>query len=420
MEGPLTVTEARTDQAATRLFVSSSLVESRLAKAVITTLNNAFDGDLEFTHARDLGAGDMWKAWIRKSLIECDAGLFLVTPHYLDSQWLSAEFTAFWLSEKPIYILLFSDVESTGLFAPMRDDYQASPIGDKEGIKRFLKNLSELCGKERIPYPHADLISFSAQEAFEECLDAMPKPDVFDPTKNAPPDSTFPRRHLLMDLVWDLELGDDGDSLRATSARTEHFVCQSPVMHYVPVVVAQAANILPFRADEGFDVEVLDYDYPNGRVSVSNKSVVPGGNYSFHLDFRPPLEAGSEVKVRYRFTLPALKVAHREKLRELLLENPELDMRNYESFVIQVLNPTDLYRYTINFAPNCWIDPLPPEATWRGAPFVDESAALLRGAYTCQRNDNGGYTIQIERHRPVVQTRYAVKWLLPRKDDLAG
>lgn len=63
-----------------KLFVSSSLVENHLATTVIDQLSNAFTGDLRFTHARDLGAGDLWKAWIRKSLNECDAGLFLVTP----------------------------------------------------------------------------------------------------------------------------------------------------------------------------------------------------------------------------------------------------------------------------------------------------------------------------------------------------
>lgn len=408
------------NQSRTNLFVSSSLAEAHLAESVITRLSNAFDGELQFTHARDLGAGDMWKSWIRKSLNECDAGLFLVTPRYRGSQWLSAEFTAFWLSEKPIFILLFPDIEADGLFTPMRDDYQATEIGDTVGVKKFLTNLAGLCRRQRVPFEHADLICYYAQEAFEECGAAAPEPGIVDPSANAPADSTYPRRHILLDQTWDLALGADRDSLRATSTRKEHFVCQSPVIHYVPVVVAQAANILPFRADEGFDVEILEYDYPNGRISISNKSVVPGGNYSFHLDFHPPLVAGTEVKMTYRFTLPALKVAHREKLRELLLENPELDMRNYESFIIQVLNPTELYRYTVNFAPDCWIDPLPPEATWRGAPFVDESATLMKGAYSCVRDENGGYSIGIERTRPAVQTRYAVKWLLPRKDDLTG
>ncbi|HMR48564.1 MAG TPA: toll/interleukin-1 receptor domain-containing protein [Arachnia sp.] len=292
-----------------KLFVSSSLTESSLAAEVITQLSNAFKGALGFDHARDLGAGDMWKAWIRKSLNDCDAGLFLVTPRYLASQWLSAEFTAFWVSEKPIFILLFPGVESSDLFTPMRDDYQATAIDDTDGIKRFLTNLATLSGTQRVPFEHTDLISFRAHEAFKECEATQPRdPGIVDPSSQVPDVATYPRRHLLMDSTWDLELGADGDSLRATSTRTEHFVCQSPVMHYVPVVVAQAANILPFQAEAGFDVELLGYEYPRGRVAISKKSIVPGGNYSFQLDFHPPLTDGTEVQVHYRFTIPALKV----------------------------------------------------------------------------------------------------------------
>lgn len=402
----------------TRLFVSSSLAENRLAKTVIDQLSNAFTGELRFTHAQELAAGDMWKTWIRETLRECDAGLFLVTPRYVTSQWLSAEFTAFWLSGKPIYILLFPEVEISGIFAPMRDDYQATSVSDIDGMRRFIRNLSELCDISRIPYEHTDLLSFRALETFDELRKETAPKDIIHPEDYVPDDSTFPRRHILYDLQWDLCLADDRDALKATATRLEHFICQSPVMHYVPVNVAQGANLLPFRADEGFDVELLEFEYPNGRVSISNKRIVAGGNYSFRLDFHPPLTAGAEVKVRYRFTIPALKVANREKLRELFQQNPEMEMRNYESFVIQVLNPTDVYRYTLNFAPECWVTPLPPEASWRGAPFAEESVTLLHGAYSAARDDDGGYTLQIERRKPTVHTRYTLKWGLPSRDDL--
>lgn len=402
-----------------KIFVSSSLTESSLAAEVITQLSNAFMGALGFDHAHDLGAGDMWKRWIHKSLNTCDAGLFLVTPRYLTSQWLSAEFTALWLSEKPIYILLFPGVETSDLFAPMRDDYQATAIDNKEGIKRFLANLAKLSETPRVPFEHAELISFRAVEVFKQCEAAQPRePGIVDPSSQVPDASTYPRRHLLMDSTWDLELGDDGDSLKATSTRTEHFICQSPVMHYVRVAVAQAANILPFQPEAGFDVELLGYEYPGGRVGISRKRIMPGGNYSFQLDFHPPLANGTEVQVHYRFTIPALKVAHKEKLRELLQENSDIELRNYESFVIQVLDPTDVFRYTVNFAPDCWVDPAPPEVTWRRAPYVDESAALLKGGYVSRRNEDGGWQLRIERVKPVTETRYTLKWHLPQREDL--
>lgn len=47
-----------------------------------------------------------------------------------------------------------------------------------------------------------------------------------------------------------------------------------------------------------------------GLRARGQQSIAPEGNYRLHLEFHPPLEAGTEVTVRYRFTIPALKVAN--------------------------------------------------------------------------------------------------------------
>lgn len=92
---------------AKKIFVSASSGEAAVSRALITALSNAFEGDLTFANsAVDMGAGDKWKAWMRSNLKDCDAGLFLLTPAYNKSPWSSAEFTAFWLDEKPIFLLM--------------------------------------------------------------------------------------------------------------------------------------------------------------------------------------------------------------------------------------------------------------------------------------------------------------------------
>ena len=136
------------------MFVSSSSQDKRLADELITQLGNAFEGDLLFSSASaDLAAGAKWKDWIKGKLKTCDASLFVMTPTYAQSLWSSAEFTAFWLGERPIFVLLVGGATTDHLFQPMRDDYQATHISDKDGLKRFMENLSRFCERSRTPVP---------------------------------------------------------------------------------------------------------------------------------------------------------------------------------------------------------------------------------------------------------------------------
>lgn len=405
-----------------RIFVSASTAEKPVAEALITQLNNAFEGDLVFTNsARDLAAGDQWKSWIRTNLSECDAGLFLITPTYLASPWLVAEFIVFWLAEKPIFLLLADGVRPEDLFRPMQDDYQTTSLSDTEGLRRFMRNLSDLVGRERTPYEFTELLSFKCVEALKSCdeeRNSSVSPST-DPSELVPADSTFDRRHRNYEAAWTMSLNEDHETLRGECVRTEHVVCQSGMIHYIPITVAQAANIVPFDRAAEYPVELLDYEYPKGRVTITRKELSASGDFSFRVRFTPPLTQGVEARFTCRFMIPSLKVANVDHLRELLQANEDAELRNYESFTIQVHDPTDRFIYSVSFPDDCLIEPELPDVTWRRSPIAKESAALLQGAYACTTTEGQGWQMRLERDHPIVETRYTFKWKLPRRSDLA-
>lgn len=405
---------------AKKIFVSASSGEAAVSRALITALSNAFEGDLTFANsAVDMGAGDKWKAWMRSNLKDCDAGLFLLTPAYNKSPWSSAEFTAFWLDEKPIFLLMAGAIDSSELFQPMQDDHQATHLSDIEGLKRFIKNLSDFCGRERTPFEFTEVVSYKCLEAYEaSASDRVDLGYSFDPEVHSIDESQYEKRHKLFEATWDMSLNEDKETLRGVCTRTEHVVCQSGIIHYANVAVAQAANIVPFDPETTYSAELLEYERPNGRVSIVERKLTPGGDFSFRVRFVPPLTRGDEARFTYRFTMPSLKAANTDLLRELLQANPDMELRNFESFVIQVLVPTDRFIYAVNFTGDCLVEPEIPDVTWRRGPFARETAALLAGDYTCTTSEDGGVSMRLDRERPLVDTRYGFKWKLPRRADL--
>lgn len=404
-----------------RLFVSASSKEKTLSDAFINNLSNAFEGSLQFaSSAKDLGAGHEWKTWIKTQLHDCDAGVFLITPTYAQSPWPSAEFTAFWLQGKPIYVLLAGDIAVGELFSPMKDDYQATHLRDTEQLSQFFKNLASFSGKERIPYEFVDLLSFRCLDAYEKCqAERFETDQEVDPTALVPDASTYQLRHELYSSSWSLSRNADSHTLSGTCTREEAIVCQSGVIHYIPVSVAQAANIVPFEAHLGFDVELLGFEYDGGKVSVEHVKHATHEDYSFRVRFTPPLRKGSSASARFRFTIPRLKAATAEQLREYLFEaDPDVELRNHESFVIQVRDPTARFVYEAAFDSSCQIQPEQPEVSWRRASIAREQAELLEGAYTCVELPDGGWKMRIDRTDPTVETRYALRWKLPRERDL--
>ncbi len=93
---------------------------------------------------------------------ECQAGLFILTPKYQNSMWSVSEFTAFWLEDKPIFLLCIGEIDRDILYAPMRD-YQIADISNVDEVKIFIERLSNILEEKRVPYASASVLS-------QECI----------------------------------------------------------------------------------------------------------------------------------------------------------------------------------------------------------------------------------------------------------
>jgi hypothetical protein len=135
-----------------QIFISHSNIDSALASELKTLLENAFLGRIKcFVASEDITPGVNWKDVIKKKINACQAGLFLLTPNYVDSVWCTAEFSAFWAASKDVYLLSINGVKTKSLFEPIKD-CQIVNISDETGLHAFIRALSRKIGVRRYPY----------------------------------------------------------------------------------------------------------------------------------------------------------------------------------------------------------------------------------------------------------------------------
>lgn len=121
-----------------KVFISHAHVEKRVGSKLITHLNNVFTGKLEFAFSsEDLSSGQIWQDYLIRKLHECDMCIILISSRYIKSYWCIIEFTAFWLSDKKIFLLSLGDLQPDSLIEPMRK-YQMTNLFDIGNNKKFL------------------------------------------------------------------------------------------------------------------------------------------------------------------------------------------------------------------------------------------------------------------------------------------
>ena len=155
-----------------RVFVSHIQTDLPLAKAVRTTLNNAFGGDIEFFLAsEELVGGAEWQREIQTQLEKTDAIISIVTGDSVSKPWIYVEWSPFWLSKKPFYVLVTPEIKVRDLIAPMQER-QAVDMTDRNQVKGLLQGLHRHSrGEGLIPWEAADTFVHKIESAHLEKLD---------------------------------------------------------------------------------------------------------------------------------------------------------------------------------------------------------------------------------------------------------
>jgi len=133
-----------------KIFISHSSKESNIAKCIKLYLNNGFKGAVNFFLSEEIGIGEKWKDAIKNNLNDCNAGLFVITPEFLKSAWLTAEFTAFWLQGKKAFVIYVGDIDFSNLLSPILD-CQSAKLEEVESIKNLVESLSKELSLGRTP-----------------------------------------------------------------------------------------------------------------------------------------------------------------------------------------------------------------------------------------------------------------------------
>lgn len=142
-----------------RIFVSYSKFDELIADTVASSINNYFRGDINvFFAPKNIQAGDKWKKVILNALREYDALILLISPDTYEKPWLIAEFTAFWLQDKDIYILKYGDLDFSKLFN-IFTDYQICDIKEISHIKGLIEVLSTKAGTVFSPFDKVEEFS---------------------------------------------------------------------------------------------------------------------------------------------------------------------------------------------------------------------------------------------------------------------
>lgn len=145
---------------AMRVFVSHTASDHPLAEYLSAALDQV--GVQTFMFPEDAAPGTSWMEAIRAGLRVCDEAVSIMTVRSTGRPWIAAEWTAFWLQEKPCTALLL-DTPNDKLWDPMRT-LQAVSVTDPTRLLPLLKRWADATSIQ----PPSGLIPL-AREISSEC-----------------------------------------------------------------------------------------------------------------------------------------------------------------------------------------------------------------------------------------------------------
>lgn len=229
----------------------------------------------------------------------------------------------------------------------------------------------------------------------------------------------FGRKYRLISQRWSYTLNHDSKTLHAVCVGERHVVCTRDTITHLTIPVSPAENLVPFDPNDEYVIELDPQSrYSRGEISVRKPHRKEGSNFSFRIDFSPPLEVDDEAYVKFRFSLPKFKIAMLEYVRERQ-QIAALDACDYQLSWFNINYPTERFIFELRFASECKIKPRSPEALRGETPLRSEQEELRKpGVYLARQEDDGTWLLRLDRKNPPVKTKYRLSWYPPREADL--
>lgn len=138
------------------IFISYSKDDIKVAESIAISINNIFRGEVKvFFAPKDIKVGSKWKDAILEALKKYDAVITLISERTYEKPWIIAEFSAFWLQSKDIYILKYGDIDYNKIFG-IFSDHQICDIENKKDIIDLIEVISKKAKISFTPFDKAD------------------------------------------------------------------------------------------------------------------------------------------------------------------------------------------------------------------------------------------------------------------------
>lgn len=90
-----------------KVFLSYSTMNKESADKIAESVRSVFQDDVHvYVAGRSIAGGDDWEEELLQNLRTSDALITLLTPKFTDKSWFYIEWSPFWISKKPYFILL--------------------------------------------------------------------------------------------------------------------------------------------------------------------------------------------------------------------------------------------------------------------------------------------------------------------------
>jgi len=395
-----------------KVFVSHSIAELELATTVCNCLNSAFGKDkVNFTYSSEGQYGGInWREKIREQLSTCEAGLFLLTPQYIESPWSIAEYAAFWIQQdKKTYLFTLGNADYKKIFGVVDKNIQIEDITNKDKTKNFFTEINSIVNTDGTPAPHDKLDDFisKCKEAYGKCEQKR--------TGRETARYSYLNDHTKIEY----SINDDRKTLMATITKTLGLRCLSENLPYINVFKEPLATLRQCTPCDEDSACVI-----TANVTKADRDTVLRVNKpqkcQFRVSFNPVLRKDQEIEIEVKVVIPAYRVATFEEC----LNNMKSSRTTLaeQANVYTISEQTNSFSYEIVFPVNYPIQDKPPLAKSRketNAPFKEDEAEtkIMQNESGWERIDSQ-WRIKFKRENPQIGMSYHFTWLPPNETDL--
>lgn len=394
-----------------KVFVSHSIAELEIAETVCNCLNNAFGLDkVNFTYSsKGLYGGMNWRQKIHEQLNDCEAGLFLFTPQYIESPWSIAEYAVFWIQDKNRYLFTLGNADYKKIFGIVDENIQIEDITNREKTRNFFDAINSIVNPDDddtpAPYNHLDSFIKKCTEAYEKCEQKRTGRD------------TARYSYLKDHTSIEYSINEDKKNLKATIVKTLGLRCLSENLPYINVFKDTLPTLCSQCIKDG-DCEITarvadTTEETSLRVSKPHKC-------QFRVNFNPVLRKEQEIEIEVKVVIPAYRVATFEECLNNM-KSSRVTLAE-QSNIYTISEQTNNFLYEIIFPINYSIQDKPPIAKSRketNAPFKEDEAEtkLLQQESGWERK-NSQWQIKFERNNPQIGMSYYFSWVPPNESDI--